>query len=308
MGILSILTRSSLSLRLIFGAIVLIVSSPPSRAEDTADSGMSPLSVESESGRFETLSDDTGSDDPTLPTYKGGGIVRGPRDHKKIALEFTAAFYADGGKVVLDELRKRKIKASFFLAGNFYRTPEFKPLLARMIAEGHYVGPHSDRHLLYASWDDPPRLLVTKSEFKADLEDNLALLAKKGISRESARFFVPPFEHYTPEICDWARQEDMTLINYTTQGIRLPADYRADNDPEFATVDEMFGTVYKAEETDPHGLNGFFLLMHLGYGPNRTRELLYNRLGEFLDKLSSRGYSFVRVDELLAGVSPKAHP
>jgi len=38
--------------------------------------------------------------------------------------------------------------------------------------------------------------------------------------------------------------------------------------------------------------------MHVGAGPGR-RDKMHDRLGELLDVLSSRGYRFVRVDELL---------
>lgn len=51
-------------------------------------------------------------------------------------------------------------------------------------------------------------------------------------------------------------------------------------------------------EGEPHGLNGFILLLHLGSGPGRT-DNFHPRLGELLDTLAAKGYQFVRVDELL---------
>lgn len=59
----------------------------------------------------------------------------------------------------------------------------------------------------------------------------------------------------------------------------------------------------KKEETDPDGLSGFLLLMHLGATPERTIDRLHDYLGPLMDELGRRGYRFVRVDELL-GVTP----
>ena len=45
-------------------------------------------------------------------------------------------------------------------------------------------------------------------------------------------------------------------------------------------------------------MNGFILLLHVGSGPGR-HDKFHDRFGELLDYLDSKGYQFVRVDELL---------
>ncbi len=50
------------------------------------------------------------------------------------------------------------------------------------------------------------------------------------------------------------------------------------------------------EQKDPHGLNGFLLLLHLG---SQRQDKMHVRLDPLLDQLAARGYSFVRVDEML---------
>jgi len=233
-------------------------------------------------------------------TYDRGCIIRGPLDKKLIALEFTGGYFADGGTTILSELKKRNIKASFFFIGDFYRNPEFRTLIERIRDEGHYLGPHSDKHPLYATWENPPKLLISRKDFDDDLSRNLEEIEKFGIPREQVRFFIPPYEHFTEEIALWTRERGMVLINYTL-GTRSHADYMQDNDPKFVPAVEMVRSVLQKEESDPHGLNGSLLLMHIGAGPGRTRDHLYNHLGELLDELMHRGYRFVRVDELLAG-------
>ena len=48
------------------------------------------------------------------------------------------------------------------------------------------------------------------------------------------------------------------------------------------------------------GLNGFILLIHIGTAPERT-DKLYLRLENLIDEMTRRGYTFVRIDETLAG-------
>lgn len=229
-------------------------------------------------------------------TYDRGAIVRGRNDQKVMALVYTGGDYADGGPVILSELQRRGLKASFFFTGDFLRRAEFKPLIERIRDEGHYLGAHSDKHLLYASEDSPPKLLVTRQEFDEDLTHNLVELERFGIPRARSLLFLPPYEQYTPEIAAWTTARGMLLINYT-DGTRSNADYLEDDAPDFISADEIVKGIL-AKEEEPDGLRGFLLLMHLGVGPERT-DRLHDRLGGLLDELTRRGYRFVRVDELL---------
>ena len=64
-----------------------------------------------------------------------------------------------------------KIKASFFLTGDFCRNKSNREIIEKLKTDGHYIGPHSDKHLLYCSWEKRDSLLVTKKEFLSDLEE-----------------------------------------------------------------------------------------------------------------------------------------
>jgi hypothetical protein len=50
------------------------------------------------------------------------------------------------------------------------------------------------------------------------------------------------------------------------------------------------------EQKDPHGLNGFLLLLHLG---SQRQDKPFSLIGPMLDELKKRGYSFVRIDQML---------
>jgi peptidoglycan/xylan/chitin deacetylase (PgdA/CDA1 family) len=248
-----------------------------------------------------------GPSGPDTLTFDRGAIVRGPRDTRRLAIVFTADQYAEGAGPILDALHHRRVHASFFLTGRFLRLPEAAVLVGRLRREGHLVGPHSDAHLQYATWDRPPRLLVTREVFEADLAANLRMLSKHGIEPQAVRFFLPPFEHYTEEIASWTGQGGRILINLTP-GTRSQTDYMTDDDPHFTPAREIVASVLKAERTDPDGLNGYILLMHLGAGPGRTRDHLHDHLAELLDELVQRGYGLIRVDELLADRRQEPRP
>lgn len=226
-----------------------------------------------------------------------GGIVRGPRIEKKIALMFTGHTFAEGGTLILDQLRRHHAKASFFLTGDFLANPDFKPMVGRIIEGGHYLGPHSDKHLLYCPWDGPKKTLVSREVFASDLENNLRKIEGFGVKRSQIKYWLPAYEWYNQEIVDWSKSLGLTLVNFTP-GTRSNADYTEDNAKNFVSSKTILESIIKKEQQDPDGLDGFFLLLHLGTGPART-DKMSARFGELLDYLSGKGYQFVRVDELL---------
>ena len=232
-----------------------------------------------------------------------GGIVRGPTDARRIAIEFTGHEFAEGGDVILDQLRRHGAKASFFFTGDFLRRETFAPLVRRILADGHYLGPHSDKHLLYCGWEASRPTLVARGAFRRDLEDNLRELERLGVRRADVPYWVPPYEWYNDEVARWSAEVGPLIVNFTP-GTRANADYTGERDKNFVSSQAIVESILARERSDPHGLNGFLLLMHVGAGPGR-RDKLHDRLGELLDTLAARGYRFVRVDTLLG---PKPQP
>ena len=231
-------------------------------------------------------------------TYDRGCIIRGPRDKRQMAIQITGDEFSEGGTKILDTFKERGIHATFFFTGNFYRNPEFQSIIKRAIREGHYVGPHGDKHLLYATWDNPPKLIVKKEDFAKDILDNLKTIEIYGIKRKDITIWNPAYQHYTAEVTAWGKELGLQAVNYTP-GARTMADYMLDSDPRFLSARDMVNTVYEYEKKDPNGLNGFIMHMHIGAGPGRTKDHLYDLLPELIDTLTEKGYKFVRVDKLL---------
>ena len=236
------------------------------------------------------------ADDPFA--CQEGAVVRGSTCARQLALLFTGHEFAEGAEAILEALARHDAKASFFLTGDFLRNGQFAPLVRRMLAEGHYVGPHSDRHRLYCTWTPDHRTLLTRAEFETDLNDNLRELGRFGVARTQARLFLPAYEHYNRDISDWAQMMGLTLVNLSP-GTRSAADYTAEKDRNFVSSQAILDSILRCESQDRAGLNGFLLLMHLGAGPERMDKMhLY--LPELLSRLKERGYTFERVDRLLA--------
>jgi peptidoglycan/xylan/chitin deacetylase (PgdA/CDA1 family) len=224
--------------------------------------------------------------------------VRGPTDARRLALVFTGHEFAEAAETILDVLARRKAHASFFLTGAFLRDPAKAAMVGRMVAEGHYVGPHSDAHLLYCPWTGPKVTLVSREQFATDLRRNLDALEGHGVSGKGVTVFLPPYEWYNAEISEWTRALGLTLVNYTP-GTRSNADYTEEGTAQFVSSQRIFDSILEREASDPNGLNGFLLLLHVGAGPART-DKFHTRFDELVGVLSRRGYEFVRVDTLLA--------
>jgi peptidoglycan/xylan/chitin deacetylase (PgdA/CDA1 family) len=225
-----------------------------------------------------------------------GAIIRGDTSSKQLALVFTGGDHGESTAPILDALKSRNIKAAFFVTGGYLRQAELRPQLRRMLDEGHYLGPHSDSHPLYCDWQDREKSLVTEEFFAADLRKNLADVRALGaLPPGTPVFFIPPYEWYNRDQAAWCRQLDVRLVNFTP-GSGSNRDYAPEGDPAFVPSQTIYDDILAHERADPHGLNGFLLLLHLGSG--RT-DPFHTQLGPLCDELARRGYQFARVDELL---------
>jgi peptidoglycan/xylan/chitin deacetylase (PgdA/CDA1 family) len=222
-----------------------------------------------------------------------GAIVRMDTTKKTIYLVFTAHEFADGYSVIHETLSRHNIKASFFFTGDFYRTPEFRDLIRELKSEGHYIGAHSDKHLLYCTWEKRDSLLVSQEVFNKDVLDNYAEMEKFAIKKDDAPYYMPPYEWYNLEISNWTSQLGLTLFNFSG-GTSSNQDWTY---PElgrtYISSDTIFNRVMRYEKD--HGMNGFIFLSHIGTDPRRT-DKFYNKLDGLIGYLKEKGYSFSRID------------
>jgi peptidoglycan/xylan/chitin deacetylase (PgdA/CDA1 family) len=223
-----------------------------------------------------------------------GAVIRKDTTSPVIHLVFTGHDFAEGYPVIRETLVRHDILASFFFTGNFYRTAEFKSMIETLIKDGHYLGAHSDRHLLYCSWEDRDSLLVDRKTFTADLEQNYREMERFGIEKEEARWFMPPYEWYNKTIARWTASLGLILVNFSP-GTRSNADYTwPELGGSYVSSDEITDSILEYEKKS--GMNGFILLIHLGTDPRR-KDKYYNNLDNLIGHLKYRGYGFKRIDD-----------
>ena len=222
-----------------------------------------------------------------------GGILRGNPMEKKIALVFTGHEFADGASTIAKTLKRRRVKGSFFLTGDFYR--RYPKISRKLQKNGHYMAPHSDKHLLYADWEQRDKTLVSKDAFVKDLKDNYLAMENIGLKIESPRYFIPPFEWYNQQISDWSKEMGVQVVNFTP-GTVSHADYTTPDMKNYRSSETIYNNILQYEAD--HSLNGFLLLIHIGAHPDRT-DKFYKRLDLLIKTLAAKGYEFVRVDEMM---------
>jgi arylsulfatase A-like enzyme/peptidoglycan/xylan/chitin deacetylase (PgdA/CDA1 family) len=217
------------------------------------------------------------------------GIVRGDSNLKLLSLVFTGDEFFEGIGSIASTLSNAKIKGSFFLTGRLYRNKEAQNAILRLKNDGHYMGPHSDMHLLYNDWRLRDSLLVSKDSMLQDLNNNYKAMASLGI-QEQKKYFIPPFEWWNSQIASWCKE------NFTP-GTGTNADYTFPQmGNSYKSSNELLERLYKFERL--HGLNGAMILIHIGTDLRRT-DKFYDQLPTIINDLKAKGYSFIKVDELL---------
>jgi peptidoglycan/xylan/chitin deacetylase (PgdA/CDA1 family) len=222
-------------------------------------------------------------------TMNRGAIVRMDTTKKEVWLCFTAHDFSDGFESIINTLNQHKIKASFFLTGDFLRDPSHKEVTETLINGGHYIGPHSDKHLLYCSWGKRDSLLVSQKEFFSDLENNYKELSKTGITKKKASVFMPPYEWYNDSIATWAANAGVKLINNSTGTITNQDWTFPEKGKPYFSSDSLMKNFLAYE--NKKGMNGYILLIHPGTDPAR-KDKFYFHLDSILNYLEKKKYSF----------------
>ena len=233
---------------------------------------------------------------PSFQIHRGA-ITRGDSSARKLALVFTAHEFGDGLSQIRAAMQKQKVKASFFFTGDFYRNTDFQNEIRALQHDGHYLGAHSDKHLLYCDWNDRNATLLSAAQFQKDVKDNYAAMNALGIPSSAAPFFLPSYEWYNDTIAAWTKAMGLQLVNLTA-GTKSAADYTWPDLKNYVSSEDIYTSILNREAASPSGLNGYILLLHAGVDPRRT-DVFYKKLPALLKTLKQRGYQLERIDDLL---------
>ncbi len=228
-------------------------------------------------------------------TYSHAGIIRGDSTKKEITLVFSADEFGDGLPVIIKTLNKQNIKGSFFFTGRFYRNN--KSIIQQLNKDEHYLGPHSNNHLLYNDWNKRDSLLVTHEQFIKDMKENLRTMQQQKVFVHHPQYFIPPYEWWNDTIASWSKELGLKLFCFTP-GIRTNADYTYPGMNNYKSSEWILQSLKNQFSQNKNAFNGAVILIHAGTDARR-KDKLYNRLNELIDWLRLNGYTFKRIDELL---------
>src|SRR5437867_7875324 len=196
---------------------------------------------------------------------------------RKIALTFDDGPDPDYTPRLLEELKKAKAPATFFVAG---LSGELHPdLLKREIAEGHQIGNHTFTH--------PNLATISETQFRLELKATQVLF--ESILGRRAVLFRPPFaEDSEPVTPDEVQPLDLVSdLGYVTVGMLIdPKDWRRPG------VDVI---VQRTVEAAERGAGNIVLLHDSGGDRSQTIEALPKLIAE----LRARGFELVTVGNLM---------
>lgn len=129
---------------------------------------------------------------------ENNGLFVGDTEVKNVYLTFDLGYEAGYTAKVLDILRDSNIKAIFFLCGNYLKEEE---LVNRMIAEGQYIGNHTDKH------KDLP--LLSEEEIKKDIVSFQEKFNAKYSKDAPIKFFRPPQGRFSAKVLKAASGEGL---------------------------------------------------------------------------------------------------
>ena len=201
-------------------------------------------------------------------TASGGEAVQPgedvPEEEKpRIALTFDDGPSTKYTPVLLDGLKERDVRATFFVIGANIEKDDNAALIRRMKAEGHVIGNHTYHHV------DLSKMDVLQAQEEIMMTDQLI----EEITGEEPFLVRPPFGAFPKE----AEEEGKLYVKWTVDS----EDWVLQN-----TEAAVRKVVTDTKEND-------IILMHDCYGTSVEAAL------QIVNILQERGYEFVTVDELL---------
>ncbi len=199
--------------------------------------------------------------------------VPGAGAGKVVYLSFDEGYeYKDNTSHILDTLKAKGVKATFFVTGTYVR--DNPALVRRMVAEGHVVGNHT--------WTHPDLTVVIGAKGIDGLASELQRTADEFLAVTGVpigRFMRPPEGHFSERTLAMARS-----LGYRT--VFWAFAYRDWITTEQPTADDATSMVLGQLH------DGSVILLHAESLTNTTM------LGSWIDAIRARGYTIRSIDEI----------
>ena len=200
----------------------------------------------------------------SLPAGGGDAALEEREEIKQVALTFDDGPSGACTEALLDGLRERNVKATFFVIGMY--AEQYPDIIRRMAQEGHVIGNHTYHHVQLSRLSD--------QQAQEELEMTNELI--EDITGQQPIFARPPFG-------SWNKKKE------------FPADLI----PVLWNVDPLDWKTYQTDTVVSRIMNnvedGDIILLHDSY-PTSVEAALRT-----IDMLQEEGYVFVTVDELMFG-------
>lgn len=230
-------------------------------------------------------------------------VTRVASDEPVIVLTFDAGSSADGAFELLDVLRASGVRSTIFLTGEFIE--EHPDVVLRIVEDGHEVGNHTWSHRHLTRWaqqrshDTAPG--VNEPFLRAELQRTADAFERLTGARMS-RYWRAPYGEQNAAILRWAADAGWRHIGWT-RGARTTLDTldwvvnrRARN---YLAPEGLARRVLDFETINDTSLDGAIVLMHLGTARPPDQRMA-TVLPHVIDQLSSRGFRFVTVGQMLS--------
>ena len=210
----------------------------------------------------------------------------GGTSQKKVAITFDDGPDPTWTPKILDVLKEKNVKATFFLIG--VEVEKYPGVAKRIYKEGHEIGNHTFTH--------PDISNISKRYFEVEL--NLTEQLFEGKMGVKPVMFRPPYSiDQEPDTADQVRPLELSQdMGFITVGDKVdPNDWR---DNPRRSADEIVADVFaNLPPCQPGNLScGNIILLHDGGG---DRSDTVKALGMMIDGLKARGYEIVPVSELM---------
>lgn len=207
---------------------------------------------------------DLGGNKELLKKYNG--IAMGNSEKPYIYLTFDSGYEAGYTNKILDTLKEKNVKATFFITAHYLNTAT--DLVKRMIDEGHIVGNHTVNH------KNMPE--ITDEEIKNELLTlNQALFEK---TEYEMKYMRPPKGEFSERTLSITESLGFKTVMWSFAYV----DWNEDSQPsEDEAIEKIISNLH----------NGEIMLLH---STSKTNSEI---LGKIIGEARSKGYEFKSLDE-----------
>jgi peptidoglycan/xylan/chitin deacetylase (PgdA/CDA1 family) len=187
-----------------------------------------------------------------------------------MALTFDAGSSIAPLPSILETMRQKDVRCTFFLTGIALRQAGAPELLRQMVADGHELANHSDTH---------PRFTELTAEEMAEELAGVEEMALELAGTSTKPYFRPPYGNRDDRVRQVVEENGYLNIYWTYQ----VWDWTGDR-----TAEEVY------QYSVDGACNGAIVVMHVG------AQETADALPAIIDELRARGYRLVTLGELLS--------